>query len=66
MAWNPDQYDKFKSERSFEDLFSLINVRSGMSVLDRYRAKLRALWPRGPVFYTFRRTLLAATRESQP
>jgi trans-aconitate 2-methyltransferase len=34
--------------------------------LDRYRAKLRALWPRGPVFYTFRRTLLAATRGSQP
>jgi len=30
--------------------------------LDRYRAALRAQWPRGPVFYGFRRTLFAATR----
>jgi trans-aconitate 2-methyltransferase len=30
--------------------------------LDRYRKKLHNLWPRGPVFYTFRRILMAATR----
>ncbi|MGD0844369.1 MAG: methyltransferase domain-containing protein [Geobacteraceae bacterium] len=30
--------------------------------LDRYREKLRKLWPQGPVFYTFRRIFLAATR----
>jgi trans-aconitate 2-methyltransferase len=30
--------------------------------LDRYRQKLHALWPAGPVFYGFRRTLFAATR----
>jgi len=30
--------------------------------LDHYRAALRAEWPRGPVFYGFRRTLFAATR----
>ncbi|HMA33598.1 MAG TPA: methyltransferase domain-containing protein [Chloroflexia bacterium] len=28
----------------------------------RYRARLRAHWPAGPVFYGFRRTLFAATR----
>jgi trans-aconitate 2-methyltransferase len=30
--------------------------------MDRYRARLRALWPQGPVFYGFRRILFAATR----
>jgi trans-aconitate 2-methyltransferase len=30
--------------------------------LDSYRKKLHALWPGGPVFYTFRRILMAATR----
>jgi trans-aconitate 2-methyltransferase len=30
--------------------------------LDSYRKKLHAIWPRGPVFYTFRRILMAATR----
>ena len=30
--------------------------------LDSYRLKLRNLWPQGPVFYTFRRILFAATR----
>jgi trans-aconitate 2-methyltransferase len=29
--------------------------------LQRYCARLRALWPEGPVFYAFRRTLFAAT-----
>jgi len=31
---------------------------------ESYRAKLRAIWPSGPVFYGFRRTLFAATREA--
>lgn len=30
--------------------------------LDSYRLKLRRLWPQGPVCYTFRRILMAATR----
>ena len=30
--------------------------------LDRYRARLRSLWPTGPVFYGFRRILFATTR----
>jgi trans-aconitate 2-methyltransferase len=30
--------------------------------MDRYRDRLRAQWPAGPVFYGFRRTLFAATR----
>lgn len=30
--------------------------------LDNYCEKLRKLWPQGPVFYTFRRILMAATR----
>ena len=30
--------------------------------MERYREKLRALYPPGPVFYPFRRTLFAATR----
>lgn len=36
MPWNPDQYDKFKEERSapVNDLFSLIKVRPGMKVID--------------------------------
>ncbi len=34
--------------------------------LERYRARLRALWPAGPVFYGFRRTLFAATRPAGP
>jgi trans-aconitate 2-methyltransferase len=29
--------------------------------MERYRERLRALYPRGPVFYPFRRTLFAAT-----
>lgn len=36
MPWNPDLYDKFKSERfaPFDDLLKLINVRKGMRVID--------------------------------
>ncbi len=36
MPWNPDQYDKFKRERSapVDDLFALMNIRSGLSVID--------------------------------
>lgn len=36
MPWNPEQYDKFKQERSapVNDLLSLIKVRSGMKVID--------------------------------
>ena len=36
MTWNPEQYGKFRSERSapFEDLFALLETRSGMSVVD--------------------------------
>jgi trans-aconitate 2-methyltransferase len=30
--------------------------------LKRYCEKLRNIWPQGPVFYTFRRILMAATR----
>jgi trans-aconitate 2-methyltransferase len=30
--------------------------------LDSYSKKLHALWPLGPVFYTFRRIIMAATR----
>ena len=30
--------------------------------LERYREKLRGLWPEGPVFYTFRRIHFVATR----
>jgi trans-aconitate 2-methyltransferase len=30
--------------------------------MNRYREQLRKLWPRGPVFYGFRRILFAATR----
>ncbi len=36
MAWNPDVYNKFKSERSqpFYDLLSLVKTRQGLSVID--------------------------------
>lgn len=36
MSWSPEQYHKFKQERlaPFNDLFALINIRSGLSVLD--------------------------------
>lgn len=36
MSWNPEQYHKFKADRlaPFNDLFSLIKVRQGLSVLD--------------------------------
>jgi trans-aconitate 2-methyltransferase len=36
MPWDPRQYNKFKEERSlpFEDLFALIRLREGMSVVD--------------------------------
>lgn len=36
MPWDPDQYHKFKEARlaPFEDLFALIRIREGMSVLD--------------------------------
>ena len=30
--------------------------------MQRYRERLRAVWPQGPVFYGFRRTLFAATK----
>ena len=30
--------------------------------MQRYRERLRALWPKSPVFYGFKRTLFAATR----
>jgi len=36
MPWDPGQYNKFQTERfvPFEDLFDLIRVREGMSVVD--------------------------------
>ncbi|WP_353719360.1 methyltransferase domain-containing protein [Dyadobacter sp. 676] len=36
MAWNPDTYNRFKSERSapFYDLLSLLKVRPGLEVID--------------------------------
>ncbi len=36
MAWNPDVYNKFKSERSapFYDLCSLLEINPGMAVID--------------------------------
>jgi len=36
MPWNPEQYQRFKEERSapFSDLCGLIRVRSGMEVID--------------------------------
>ena len=36
MAWNPDTYNKFKSERfePFYDLLKLVNVRPGLEVID--------------------------------
>jgi len=36
MTWNPEQYHKFKSDRlaPFNDLFSLLKIRAGLSVLD--------------------------------
>lgn len=36
MAWNPDIYNQFKTERSapFDDLLALLNVRPGLEVLD--------------------------------
>lgn len=36
MPWEPDCYLKFKGERSqpFWDLTQLVNVRSGLSVVD--------------------------------
>jgi len=36
MSWNPEQYHKFKTERlaPFNDLYGLIKVRPGLSVLD--------------------------------
>ena len=33
--------------------------------LDRYRAALRELWPRGPAYFGFKRILFAATRPSR-
>jgi trans-aconitate 2-methyltransferase len=36
MPWDPGQYNKFQAERSapFEDIFAMIRVREGMSVVD--------------------------------
>jgi trans-aconitate 2-methyltransferase len=36
MAWNPEIYNQFKSERSapFYDLLALLNVRAGLEVID--------------------------------
>jgi trans-aconitate methyltransferase len=36
MAWNPEQYHKFRNERSapFDDLFNLIRIREGLNVVD--------------------------------
>jgi trans-aconitate 2-methyltransferase len=36
MAWNPDTYNKFKSERfaPFYDCLSLVDIRSGIDVVD--------------------------------
>src|SRR5262249_42756694 len=36
MPWNPDRYNKFQAERfaPFDDLFSLIEVRENLSVID--------------------------------
>lgn len=36
MSWDPEQYHKFNADRlaPFNDLFSLIKIRSGLSVLD--------------------------------
>lgn len=36
MPWNPDQYNKFQTQRAepFEDLLNLVQIRSGLKVID--------------------------------
>jgi len=42
--------------------FDRLPVEMHAPFMDSYRAKLRAIWPEGPVLFTFRRIIMAATR----
>lgn len=42
--------------------FERMSSETKAAFLQRYREMLRGVWPQGPVFYGFRRTLFAATR----
>jgi len=42
--------------------FERLPLELHAAFLDSYRSKLAGKWPRGPVFFTFRRILMAATR----
>ena len=42
--------------------FERLPVELHEPFMSRYRERLRAMWPQGPVFYTFRRILFAATK----
>ncbi len=58
----PDALADWTSGTTLVPYFERLSPEIKDAFMARYQAKLRALWPEGPVFYGFRRTLFAATR----
>jgi trans-aconitate 2-methyltransferase len=59
---NADAIAEWTSSTTLVPYFERLPLELHDRFLDRYREKLRNLWPQSPVFYTFRRILMAATR----
>lgn len=58
----PDSLAEWTSGTALVPYFERMSEEMRDLFMDRYRERLRALYPQGSVFYGFRRTLFAATR----
>lgn len=59
---NSDALAEWTAGSTLVPYFERLTEDLQASFMERYRERLAALYPTGPIFYPFRRTLLAATR----
>lgn len=62
MLENADALADWTSGTALVPYFERLDDAMQAAFMERYRQRLRQLWPAGPVFYPFRRTLFAASK----
>jgi trans-aconitate 2-methyltransferase len=62
MMEDADAIAQWTSGTALVPYFERLPRELHAAFLDSYRSKLAGIWPRGPIFFTFRRIFMAATR----